>query len=265
MNPFMKIVAIAGLMILLLITACTEEDLITNPPDINPTNTDWDVSFQYGDVEDKTDVTILFSAIYLHSNHDSLSPDDSASLYIDGVEYPMVAFLGATSGVWIGSAVFDTTIPHTFVFTYNDQVKAETVMKLPSMPVVQFPSSFDPSIGTQFSWELSSNSQYQFAGADSYNHYTEDTDEYSANLSPSSRSFTVPANAVTDLGQGTEYTLSIGEMNYKREGKISFSGYAISSARYGFLGEEKALQKLPGRHFNMLSSFSQHQIAHANR
>jgi len=232
MNRYLKLFTIASLLILLCVSACTQEDLITNPPDINPTNTDWDISFQYGGVDDKGDLTILFSALYLHTDHDLLSPDDSASLKIDGVEYPMVAFLGATSGVWIGSAVFDTTLPHTFQFVYNDLVKAETIMKLPSMPVVQFPTSFDPTEEASFSWQLSTNCQYQFVGADSFNHFTEDTDEYAANLNPSARSFTVPANAITDLGQGTEYTLSLGEMNYKREGRISFSGYAITSAKY---------------------------------
>lgn len=111
MNPYKTICIVASLLILFLVSACTEEDLISNPPDINPTNTDWDISFQYGEVDDRGDQTVLFSALYMHSNHDLLSPDDTASLKIDGVVYPMVAFLGASSGLWSGYAVFDADGP----------------------------------------------------------------------------------------------------------------------------------------------------------
>ncbi|MEF3695192.1 MAG: hypothetical protein V3576_07585, partial [Candidatus Cloacimonadota bacterium] len=206
-------------------------------------------SFQYGEVDDRGDQTVLFSALYMHSNHDLLSPDDTASLKIDGVVYPMVAFLGASSGLWSGYAVFDADVPHEFEFVYNDQVKAETIMKLPSVPEAQFPTAFDPTEEAYFSWQLSSNSQYQFAGADAYNFYTEDTAGHSVNLNPSVRSITIPANAITDLGMGTEYTLSINQMNYKRVGRISFTGYAMASANYGATGPDGSLTRIVGSGF----------------
>jgi len=218
----------------LIISACgdSSSDKVSGPPEVTWANSDWDIMFINGEAIGTKSVEFVISAFWM-GDPSGVNPDDSASVVIDGTYYQLESFFGMPS-MYMGLVNLNPGQTYNVKFIHNGTEKAATDLQMPYACNATFPSTYNPSQSATFSWSLSNNNQYQYAGVSSYN--PDEEDEYDDDIKfikPSARSHTVAANAVDSYGANTEYDLVVGQVTYKKANRISFSSFQGDAAYYG--------------------------------
>ncbi len=227
----MLIATIAVLAFALFLTACgdSKDDKITGPADVTWSNADWDIMFiDTGDeFEDKENHFLILA--WWTGDMAGISPEDTAYLMIGEEEvYLENMYVGHA-----GYAMLNAGQSYNIKFFLNGTEKASTTMTMPYACQGTFPSTYNPSAATTFTWTLSQNNQYQYAGISSYNEMDfEQDDEDIEFISTSARTHTVKANAVQSFGANTVYELLVAQMNFKIQNRIAFTALQGSGWDY---------------------------------
>jgi hypothetical protein len=110
---------------------------------------------------------------------------------------------------------------------------------------VNFPMEFNPAQSYDISWSLGGNSQYQLFEVYGYNWDDDEEDGEYKELSPSARSFTIPANWVNS---GFEYyDIALSEFSANWSGKFIAVAFDGSIAEYGYEEWKTNQQKMRER------------------
>lgn len=211
----------------LFLTSCKDKNNnnIVGPGEITPANTDWEIMlFQFG--EQKANEYSI-SVSYWQAQTD-ITENDTFHLTIDGSEVMLSAYnYGGWWSIW-GTTTLNPGQVYDIKFFRNGNEVASTSLRMPYAADATFPATFNPTQSASFSWTLSNNNQYQFAGGTAYKYVPDGEslyDEELEDISPGARSHTVPANALSDYGDGADYDLMVGQLNYARSGRNVFEAY----------------------------------------
>lgn len=223
MKKFMYLLVVLFIALMLSISACGGDDDdngLTEIPDITPENYDWDIYIL--DTMDTGRTSSYFvSADWLGSSS-ALSPDDVISIQFDS-HTPVVLFNYGWGDEWyfIGSAQLNPGTSYSVKLLKNNSQQASVTVKTPYRCYANFPSLYNPNNSAELTWSLEHNSQFQIAGVSSYGPgYTEEDDEM-AWLEPSARTHTIPANAVDNYGEETEYELLVIQYGFAKSGRMA--------------------------------------------
>lgn len=244
MNKLFLLLLVLAASMALLIMGCGGSDS-TDPNDIDDEDLDWHIMFIEVDTQDR-DTYYSISPVFMGVNG-SFTPDDVFYMLIDGQEYSIEGYYMMNQWMLWGSADLNSGQEYDVKFYQNDNLVCQGDIRMPYTAHASFPNTFNPTQSTSFSWELSQNNQYQYAGAEAWaGEYIEEDDyeEYIKNISPGARSFTVPANSVHYLGQDTEYDLTVMQTNFAKYGRNAFSAIQSEYATYytrGPLTEEEQI------------------------
>ncbi|HRY83701.1 MAG TPA: hypothetical protein P5533_03610 [Candidatus Cloacimonadota bacterium] len=196
----------------------------TDMAGVNADNADWIVNITPMEAGRENDFMIM---VNFTGDNTTILPTDVLVLKIDGVA---LSWLSSFPGYYHTQTDLTAGQSYEFSLLFNGSVKATTTMTLPYVANPSFPASFDPAAAASFSWTLSGNNQYQVAAAQSskYVSATEHyADEYIKSISPSDRSFNVPANSIETWGAGTTLTLALYQINYKNVNRVAFMAYQM--------------------------------------
>lgn len=223
-------------LLAIALTGCGGDDDNNNNNnwvDITPTNTDWDINIIHNQGAGK-EASYVANYFWL-GNPLSLSATDTFSAKIDGQNYEVNGYW--MFGIWMIWSQF-TLNPgqvYNFEFYHNGNKKCDVDIRMPYPAIASFPSTYNPAQSATFTWSLSNNNQYQFAGVTAFKEQEVGDDLYddAIELLPvTARSHTVPANAVESFGSGTEYELVVSQLNFKRDGRTAVSAYQGQSEDY---------------------------------
>jgi hypothetical protein len=237
MNTFWRISLLILLAISLSFTACDKKDDdddnngITDPGDITPANTDWEIIFVHNAGFEKLEsYSVIIDWL---GDPSALSQTDTYSMKIDGTEYPVSSYWIFDMVIISASVELNPGHLYDFEFYRNGNKVCDANIRMPYNATATFPQNYSPSAAANISWNLSDNNQYQFAGVSAYNEGMDEEQEAIVQIQPSARSYTVPANAVTGFGAGTEYSLLVSEMNFVRDGRTAISAAQGQMQSYG--------------------------------
>ena len=225
MKALWKICLLALLVLALSIIACDKDDDdnnndLTGPGDVTPANTDWQIIFIHNPNVGKLE-TYSMTATWL-GNPTAINQSDTFSMKIDGTEYTVSSYW--VFGVMMIWAEAQLNPGHTYNFEFyrNGTKVCDVDIKMPYPATATFPQNYSPTASATFNWSLSDNNQYQFAGVSAYGG-ADQTEDAIVSITPSARSYTVPANAVTGFGPSTEYELLVTQINFARDGRTAVS------------------------------------------
>jgi hypothetical protein len=229
----------------LLTTSCksNSNNNIVGPGDITPANTDWEIMFFETPGGKAAEYSI--SVNYWQEQTDILATD-TFHMMIDDVEVPLTTYnFGGYWSIW-GTVELNPGQTYAVKLYKNDTQITSANLMMPYNATATFPTSFDPAQSTSFSWTLSNNNQYQFAGASAYQYVQGGDSNYDdaiEDISPSARSHTVPANGIQDFGAGTWFELLVGQMNYVRNGRNAFEAYQDQYTEFETKASQPDLQE----------------------
>lgn len=224
-------VAIILIALVFMLSGCGKDDAdkITDFPEITDQNCDWEVSLYVGDFgKASTDIEIWWLGDSYPEGTIELKIDDEV-VSLENDFYSYWGYVDLAPG-----QNFDLE------FYVDGQKKMDRSFRTPAMVNGNFPSTFTNTQATTFTWNLNPNvnSSYQMVFASSYPEDSMDDDGtfFSKMLSPSARSYTLPANTLANWGSDTFYFLSIQEADARIEnrvgvvvGSMDFAGYLPTS------------------------------------
>jgi hypothetical protein len=227
----------------------------SDPNDANISGIDWAVvATNYGSYNKEN----TNSGIFVVPMYDSIWTQaypfvNSISLVISGdtsdytVDLTLLGYDGFYMPIWFGEV--NITEGAVFPFTLNVTELNNTahtytanLMTTYSTDTFTYPNYFVPGETLNFSWTLPASNQYQIASAESYYYNwvndTEYIDEYSVELSNTLRTFTFPANCVTNYGDDTDYCFCIDQYNQTINGRfLAISSYSDYMDYYTVKGD----------------------------
>jgi hypothetical protein len=231
-----------------MVTGCGESDdnddnnnttVPTNPDDISFATADWFVSFiSVGGF--KANVTTSIMVYYLNPTNVPTA-EDVVVLKVDNVDVNLQP-LGWLPGLYTTSAMLNEGQSYNVELLFNGTSKVNTPLTMAYIPNATFPNSFSYNQSANVSWSLAGNNQYQFIGASSYGPGTDQDSNYSKQLTNTVRSYTIPANSVTNYGTATEYYLDLDQTNYKNINRVALMSFANDSQSYNVKGKEITLE-----------------------
>jgi len=238
---------IIGLLLvlsLIFIGACKKKssDDLTGPGEITPANTDWDILImQTGDGGKLNPYYIMLDWL---GDATALNEGDTFSLTLDGNTVPLGAF--SYGGFWYISGETELNPGQTYAlkFFHNGTQKASANVQMPYAASATFPQNFSPGASANVTWSLSNNNQYQYVGVSAYLYVPQGQslfDEYFKFIDPSARSYTLPANAVDNLGTGTMYELYVSQVNFARDGRTAITTHQTQYHSYNSKQEKDIL------------------------
>jgi len=234
------------LLAMLALSACGDDDNdngLTEIPDINPENFDWDIYILDIAGDDREDYYYV-TCDWL-GNEDAITEQDQFSIQFNDAEPIILSGWG-----WFGEWSFSAEAFLSPGTNYNVKLLKNSVqvtsgnIKTAYRAYGNFPSYYNPTTTAELSWTLSDNNQYQVAGVSSYSEDYEDYDDAMEDLDPSDRTYTIPANAVQHFGDYTEYELLIMEMNFTQNGRTAFMAVQGSSNYYESIPAKDVAQNL---------------------
>lgn len=201
------VVLIAASM--LFISACDEDDInITNIDDA-----EWVLNLMQLP-EGISRAGFMFTAGWNGAATD-ITASDVFTLTMDNVNIPVQAYF--YDNEWIISAYDFQLNPganYELKFSKNGNVIVEKIIKTCYSCTGSFPNVYDPTTSQEITWTVAGNNQTQFVSVSASNwDGSISYDEELYQVSNSARSYTIPANAVQDLGVGTEYELAVLQSN----------------------------------------------------
>ena len=201
----------------------------TDMAGVNADNADWIVNITPMEGGRVNDFMIM---VNFTGDNTTIQPTDVLTLKIDGVA---LTWMSSFPGYYHTQVDLTAGQSYEFSLLFNGSVKATTTMTLPYIASPDFPSTFVPSQASEFDWTMSGNNQYQVAAAQS-SKYVSATEHYASeyikSISPSSRSFSIPANSVETWGAGTTLTLALYQINFKNVNRIAFMAYQMRQEVY---------------------------------
>jgi hypothetical protein len=203
----------------LFIVACGGDD--GNNDITNPDDAEWVLMFMQ--VPDfNREVGYWFDA-YWNGASTAITASDVFQLTIDGSDVPVELY--NYDNEWSVTAYNLMLTPgstYSVVFTKNGNTIISKSVKMPYPSTCDFPATYNPTESVSLNWTMDGNNQLQYVSvsASNWENTTDNYDEEMYQVSNSARSYTVPANAVQDLGVGTEYELGIIQMNNYFSGKV---------------------------------------------
>ncbi|MDZ4183092.1 MAG: hypothetical protein U1B83_09460 [Candidatus Cloacimonadaceae bacterium] len=233
MRNFMYLTLLAFAAIALFLSACGGSDNPVDPMDIDAANTNWHIMFLQIQAEDKAE-TYSISPMWL-GDPTAMSSTDTFHIVIDNQTYSIQGYWMFNEWWLFGTAQLNPGQTYNVKFFKNNVQQCENNIKMPHPASATFPQNYSPGASASFSWNLSTDNQYQYAGVDAYKYVEggEDVyDDYIKSISPSARSFTVPANSVQNLGAGTDYSLMVMQLNYARSGRNVMTAYQGQYSEY---------------------------------
>jgi hypothetical protein len=233
----MLLVALAAMVF----TGCKKSDdsnnndnplIIDDPTAITDAVADWLIAFMPDDV---TRMPNSILVTYLKDTNVP-QPSDVVELFIDGYSVPIPSFEGIP-GLYFGSYDLAQGGNYQVVFKVNGIQKVSTsLMMVYNTTNFTSPQYYVINQATPLSWTLAGNNQHQYAGVSAYkdNYPAEPTtDDYFVELGVAARNYSIPANAVNDLGTGAEYNLGVTQVNYNISNRIALMSFYDTFAVYG--------------------------------
>lgn len=228
------------LLVLCLIgvVSCGGDDNPTAPttditlPEINQTNTDWEVYMVVAPVQ-RDYRSMSLSAYYIFQDTNPISRNDLVQIKIDNTVYDLTFDWEDDGEIgWerehIGPINLNTT--HSVQLLHNGIVRATTTMKFPNVPNCSFPTTYDPRQAFNLAWTLDTDSPYQALRIEaSYPDY-QYADWFDV-IAPSLRSYQIPANAVGYHDEG-EYEVILWQANLIISNRVAFISQNYVSGLY---------------------------------
>ncbi|HPN40968.1 MAG TPA: hypothetical protein PKX36_05520 [Candidatus Cloacimonadota bacterium] len=236
MKAIWRIALLAMLVLSLSLVACGKDDDdddnndLTGPGDITPANTDWEITFIHN--PDAQKLETYYVMVDWLGDISALAETDTYSMKLDNVEYPLSSYWMFGMVFITGEVQLNPGYTYNFEFYRNGNKVCDTNVKMPYPATATFPANFSPTSSANITWSLSDNNQYQFAGVSCYGG-AEQSDDAIEQIPASARSYTVPANAVTGFGAGTEYELLVSQLNFARDGRTAISAVQGQYKSYG--------------------------------
>lgn len=213
----------------LFITACGDDD--DNNDITNPDDAEWVITlFQ---IPDNLRAGFMFEA-WWNGAATAITEADVFTVTIGGTNIPVESYFYANE--WVISGYDFPLQPGTEYevkfFKNGNQIVAKTV-KTCYPASCTFPGVYNPAETLTLNWNLTNNNQTQFVSVSSTNYPTNTNyDEELYQVSNSARSYTIPANAVQDMGVGTDYELGILEFNHYISGTCYLTTTQGAGASY---------------------------------
>lgn len=230
-----------------LITGCGDSNddnnnnnnIPTNPDDITFANADWFVSFiGIGGVKANVYNSVM---VYYLNPSDIPTNEDVVVLKVDNIDVNLQP-IGWLPGLYSASVNVNEGQSYNIELLFNGTSKVNTPLTMAYIPAASFPANYSYNQSANINWSMGGNNQYQFVGASSFGPGTDQYSDYSKQLTNSVRSYTIPANSVTNYGVGTEYHLDIDQTNYKNVNRIALMSFTNDSSFYGAKGSELTLE-----------------------
>ena len=222
---------------MLLISACGGSDDngdngdITEIPDINPDNFDWDLYI--------LDMTGMFREDFYWINADwlgsstAISETDVISIQFDNATPVTLQQTGSFGDPSCsGEAQLNPGQSYSVKLLKNGTQQAAVTLRMPYRCYATFPAYFNPSSATALNWTLEHNNQFQVAGVSSYDEEYEESDEFVDFVDPSARSLSIPANSVGNYGEETTYEMLVMQYSFAKQGRNAFSAAQGSTRTY---------------------------------
>jgi hypothetical protein len=225
-----SIVLVAFMFFLVGCSKDSNSTTIISPDDVTTSNADWMVVVgNWIDPSQKSSQSIVVVPTNLV---DFLNY--SLVFKIDGVELPLAH--DNQIPVWSGTADLEPGQTYTFhvVITNNLTGGIQDLTTSAEMvyPVeASFPDPYHLNTNTLLTWSVAHDSQYQQVYVTSTSAANQ-VDEYEKRVSSSARSYTIPANCVTDYGSGSDISLEVNEFNYSHVGRLALFTASSSFANY---------------------------------
>ncbi len=232
---FLLTIVLFGLM--LLIGACGGSDDngdngdITEIPDINPENFDWDVYI--------VDVAGMLREDYYWINADwlgsstAISDTDVISIQFGDDTPVILQQIGFFDDPFFtGEAQLTPGQSYRVKLFKNGDQEAAVTLRMPYRSFATFPAFYNPSSATSLNWSLDHNNQFQVAGVSSYDEDSLESDDFMDFVDPSVRSLSIPANAVQNYGEYTTYEMLVMQYSFAKQGRNAFSAAQGSSRTY---------------------------------
>ena len=232
---FLLTIVLFGLM--LLIGACGGSDDngdngdITEIPDINPENFDWDVYI--------VDVAGMLREDYYWINADwlgsntAISDTDVISIQFDNADPVTLQQTGYFGDPFFtGEAQLTPGQSYRVKLFKNGDQEAAVTLRMPYRSFATFPAFYNPSSATSLNWSLEHDNQFQVAGVSSYDEDAFESDDYMDFVDPSARSLSIPANAVQNYGEYTTYEMLVMQYSFAKQGRNAFSAAQGSGRTY---------------------------------
>lgn len=227
MRKFFILALLAIIALGLFVTACNEDNDITDPEDAI-----WGVGISR--IDNKTE-THGVSVTWLGEEADFVMPS-SLTIEIGGNPISLMQYGQA----WMGETTLNPGQVYNVKLVINGNTMCDTDLRTVYEAVGDFPPTYDSTESAEVSWTLSNDNERQVATASSFS-LKYNTDSYEQVLSPSDRSFTFPAEAVEDFGAGTSFTLGISQMNIKTVNDVMLiSSQGITESYMGKSGSSSA-------------------------
>ena len=201
-----------------LITGCgDDEDGGTTGPSINPEDYDFYM-------------TVTATNYQRNENVITIIPMDnniitSLEVFVNGDAVVISNYMD----LWIGSTNMNEGQAYQIEMIINDNNYSFTI-NIPHIPIVNWPVSWIITEPTTINWTLTADAEYQEIYGTSTDNIT--WDEAYADLGPSDRSFTIPANWVDP--NYPDFDLMLMEMNFSFEDNLIVSCMSFDEAFYAY-------------------------------
>lgn len=219
-----NIFGIILLSVLFVLSGCNEENsIITSIPAVSPEDYDWE--FQILDLFDSNQPIDNTYALYCTwlGDGNGITENDVITVQFNGGQLRMLQHVDSDeTGMFMGQAQLNPGISYMVEIFKNGILQSEGTIKTPYRAIITYPTHYDSNTSAEITWTLSNNSQYQVAKVVSYSSDYVVYDEKYEYLSPASRKYTVPVNAVLDSGEGGRYSIRLMQANFSKRGRTAF-------------------------------------------
>jgi hypothetical protein len=194
-----------------------DNNIPSDPDALSPTNTDWVVAITQNPLKGRSAYTIV--AKYLDTDN-PLNQDDLVTVVIGSQAIQLTPL---NSIYFHGTAELIPGADYSLTFGVNGSQASSIYIRIPREANPNFPATYDPTQPVELSWTLSDSNQYQFLELEAF---CDDgtqcglTSTYFRQLAGSTRYFYIPPGVVENYGAGTEYTLSLKQLNYYVENRL---------------------------------------------
>jgi hypothetical protein len=233
-------ISILLIVTMILLIGCSKSDnptKIISPDDVTSSTADWMIiAGNWVDPSGKSSqsITVVPTNLVDFLNY-------SLVLKIDNVQLPLAH--DNQIPVWSGTAELEPGQTYVFHIYATNPVNSITSEYTASAKMVypvegQFPDPYHLNMNTLITWSVAQDSQFQQVYVTSTS-ATNEIDEYEKQVNSSTRSYTIPANCVTNYGTGSVITLEVNEFSYAHAGRLALFTASSSSANYPVLKNQE--------------------------
>ncbi len=223
MRKYFIILIIALMAVGLFLTACEEDENITEPE-----NAKWSVFVTAN--PPASEHSHFVTVMWIGPAQDYVEPS-SITLEIGGDEVN----LEPGAGLWMGEKDLTPGEKYSFKLKVDGETIVNTNQKIVYNADANFPETYNPEETAFVEWTLEKDNEHQYASA--YALDPEDSaadEEVNEELEPSARSYQFPAGIISSHGEGTIYSLEISQMNYKYVDDVLVASAQADYQDYGY-------------------------------